>query len=129
MISDQSEYVNRTSLLRKTPVEKASRRPRNHSGTRSGRRDGFYRPCPFPSPRRLFGASQTRIQAFLQQQQTQSGCFCKLHASTHDETFIFVASHNLPLPNAHYPIVHFHFHFHFLRMSVGCLQINVTQQI
>ena len=32
--------------------------------------------------------SQTRVQAFLEQRQTQSGCF---HASTHEETFIFVA--------------------------------------
>ena len=32
--------------------------------------------------------SQTRVQSFLKQQQTQSDCF---HASTHEETFIFVA--------------------------------------
>ena len=55
----------------------------------------------------------------LQQQQTQSGCLRKLHASTDEETFIFVVSHYLPPPNTHYQIVHFHFHFHFLRMSVG----------
>ena len=43
----------------------------------------------------------------------------KLHASTHKETLIFVASRYL------YPIVHFHFHFHFVRKTLTRRQ-NMT---
>ena len=66
-----------------------------------------------------FDASQTRIQAFLQQQQTQSGCFCKLHASTHEEIFIFVALNNLPLPNTYSEKVKVKVEMTGLMMSFG----------
>ena len=69
----------------------------------------------------FFDASQIRIQTFLQQQQTQSGCFCKLHAPTHRESFIFVASHYLPLPNAHSEKVK-------VKVKMNTVN-NVTQQI